>query len=117
MTIDMMVVPLRFKSAIGQRRAIAKEPAEGFEPSTPALRTRQPIDVSITNKELTTQLKPVCTSVCTREAKNAKETAPSKSAFDAVDADLTALVNAWPTLPAMVRARILAMVRAASAAQ
>jgi hypothetical protein len=72
---------------------------------------RRPIVASEDVKEVATTPEPVCTS----EAESANETAVTKLTSFPFDADLSAVVNAWPTLPAVVRAGIAAMVRAAAA--
>jgi hypothetical protein len=46
---------------------------------------------------------PVCTSVCTSEGKTVNEI---------LDADLAALIEAWPTLPQPIRVGIVAMIKA-----
>jgi hypothetical protein len=47
---------------------------------------------------------PVCTSVCTSEGENANA--------GPIDAYLTKVIAAWPTLPQPIKAGILAMIRA-----
>ena len=86
---------------------------KGVEPSTFALRTRRATVASETGKELTTTLNPACTRACTSNAEIAHETAAAASAGIPLDDDLAAVVEAWGTLPAAVRAGIVAMVRAA----
>jgi hypothetical protein len=56
----------------------------------------------------------VCTSVCTSEAESDYESAPGASAGEPPDVDLVTVVNAWPKLPAAVRAGIAALVKASA---
>jgi hypothetical protein len=87
---------------------------KGVEPSTFALRTRQPAVVSETGKEVITTPESVCTRVCTSDEKIPHEPADAASRSIVPDSDLAAVVEAWAALPAAVRAGIVVMVRAAA---
>ena len=56
------------------------------------------------------------TSVANAASCNAERSAPSSSpsSSEEMDCDLTALVDAWPALPAAVKAGIVAMVKVAN---
>ena len=82
---------------------------KGVEPSTFALRTRRPIDVSEAGKELATTANAVCTSVCTSPAENDHEPVP-------IDPDLALLIDRWPTLPTDTKAAIVALLHKADGA-
>jgi hypothetical protein len=58
--------------------------------------------------------KPGCTNGCRTSLKNVSETVSSDSLESALaNPDLARIVAAWPTLPEVIRAGILAMVKAA----
>src|SRR4051794_37454709 len=88
---------------------------KGVEPSTFALRTRQPTVVSADEKELAATPKSACTKACTSKAQivhGAVEAATTHAA--GFDVDLAVVVEAWPLLPQAVQAGILAIVRASA---
>jgi hypothetical protein len=82
---------------------------KGVEPSTFALRTRQPIDASEYSKELVTIPESACTSACTSESQNAHETVSAELNGEKLDADLAAVVEAWPLLRKAAKTAILAI--------
>jgi len=70
-------------------------------------------------EELTATSSAACTAACTGEDESANANAPKASQFPpehvgAADPNLTEVMTAWPTLPAAIRAGILAMVRASA---
>jgi hypothetical protein len=81
----------------------------GVEPSTFALRTRQPIDASEYSKELATTQNLACTRACTSEAENPHETLAAVSNGEPFDADLAAVIEAWPLLRKAAKAAIIAI--------
>jgi hypothetical protein len=89
----------------------------GLEPVTPRSTISGQGVLSANLQEVTTTPESVCTSVCTNASKSANEAPSAGSTDGAIDDDLTTLVNAWPTLTNPVRAGIVAMVRAATAAE
>ena len=82
-----------------------------LEPKTYALRKHRPASVTTKPDE---GLQPVqvagCTNGCTREPENDLGCTPAESATEPVDAELSKVIGAWPTLPEHLKAAVMALV-------
>jgi len=93
----------------GPLTTLANGPHEGWltglEPAIPRSTIKRVSNASTSTKEFATTDAQVCTSVGTSQCKNI--------IAEPVDADLKAVIAAWASLPAVIKAGILAMIRAA----
>ena len=93
----------------GKRRS--EKPPFGLEPKTYALRKHRPASVTTKPDE---GLQPVqvagCTNGCTREPENDRGCSSAESATEPVDAGLSKVIGAWPTLPEHLKAAVMALV-------
>ena len=55
-----------------------------------------------------------CTNGCTRETENDRGCTSVESASEPVDAELSKVIDAWPTLPEHLKAAVMALVATAS---
>jgi len=84
------------------RRQIGKLGGAGFEPATPVQNPRENRVIS----------EPAAQIPAHSDAKTAQNGPQPASEATPLDADLQALIAAWPTLPDAIKAGILAMVKA-----